>query len=181
MHSFPFSFFSLRFFHHFIHHLKGAQPQLDVQSGCDTGVLRQEGKHRVVHPEQRDQKKSWFRQPPVEKARKARLQIWTSEEKLKRRNNLIGTPSSARVSAVDVTKLSSKEDPCETSKKKKERKQRGTSGLRTLFRLFPFQRFSPSCLATSLKALLHCLSGFRTSVYLNKPLNTGPLMLALAC
>lgn len=58
-----------------IQHLKGAQPQLDVQSGCDAGVLRQEGKHCVVHPEQRDQKKGGFSQPPVEKARKARLQI----------------------------------------------------------------------------------------------------------
>lgn len=77
-------------------YLKRAQAQLDVQSGRDAGVLRQEGKHCVVHPKQRDQKKSGFGQPPVEKARKARLQIRTSEEqKLKRINNLIITPSTA--------------------------------------------------------------------------------------
>lgn len=78
----------------FIQHLKWAQPQLDVQSGCDAGVLRQEGKHCVVHSEQRDEKKSGFSQPPVEKVRRARLQIRTSEEqKLKGRISWFVTPS----------------------------------------------------------------------------------------
>lgn len=81
MHPFTFFSFLCKLFRNFIQHLKGAQAQLDVQPGCDAGVLRQEGKHCVVHPEQRDQKKSGFSQPPVDKARKARLQLQTSEEK----------------------------------------------------------------------------------------------------
>lgn len=73
----------------FIRHLKGAQAQLDVQSGCDAGALRQEGEHCVVHPEQRDQKKGGFRQPPVERAGQARLQIRTSEEHWHYKMNLL--------------------------------------------------------------------------------------------
>lgn len=45
-------------------YLEGAQPQFDVKSGRHSGVLWQEGKHCVVHPEQRDEKQGGFSQPP---------------------------------------------------------------------------------------------------------------------
>lgn len=35
-------------------YLKGAQSQLDVESGSDSSVLGQEGKYSVVHPKQRN-------------------------------------------------------------------------------------------------------------------------------
>lgn len=45
-------------------YLKGAQSQLDVESGCYSSVLRQEGKYSVVHPKQRNQEQGGFCQPP---------------------------------------------------------------------------------------------------------------------
>lgn len=45
-------------------YLKGSQPQLDVQPGCHSSVLRQEGKYCVVHPKQRDEEQGGFSQPP---------------------------------------------------------------------------------------------------------------------
>lgn len=44
-------------------YLKGSQSQLDVQSGCHSSALRQECKHGVVHPKQRDEEQSGFSQP----------------------------------------------------------------------------------------------------------------------
>lgn len=46
-------------------YLEGAQTQLDVKSGCHSGVLWQEGENCVVHPEQGDEKQGGFSQPPV--------------------------------------------------------------------------------------------------------------------
>lgn len=63
-----------------IQHLEGAQPQLDVQSGRDAGVLRQEGEHCVVHPKQRNKEQGGFSQPPDEKAKNKR-QDYKSEAK----------------------------------------------------------------------------------------------------
>lgn len=50
-----------------VSHLKGAQAQLDVESGCYARVLRQEGKYGVVHSEQRDEEQGGFSQPPAGK------------------------------------------------------------------------------------------------------------------
>lgn len=44
-------------------YLKGSQSQLNVESGCHSGVLRQEGKDGVMHPKQRDEEQGGFSQP----------------------------------------------------------------------------------------------------------------------
>ena len=53
-------------------HLKGTKAELDVESRCLSGVLRQESKYSVVHAKQRDQEQRGLGQPPAKTA------TWTS-------------------------------------------------------------------------------------------------------
>lgn len=64
-------------------YLEGSQAQLNVEPGCHSGVLGQEGKHSVVHPKQRDEEQSGFSQPPATKTHFAlslRSETQTSED-----------------------------------------------------------------------------------------------------
>lgn len=47
-------------------YLERSQSQFDVKSGHHTRVLRQEGKHSVVHPKQRDEEQCGFSQSPTD-------------------------------------------------------------------------------------------------------------------
>lgn len=48
-----------------VFYLKGSQTELYEESGLCSRVFWQEGKHHVVHPEQRDEKQSGFGQSPA--------------------------------------------------------------------------------------------------------------------
>lgn len=45
-------------------YLKRTQTEFDVEPSSDSGGLRKEGKHSVVHPKKRDKEQRRFGQPP---------------------------------------------------------------------------------------------------------------------
>lgn len=48
-----------------VFYLERAKTELNEDPSLSSGVLRQEGKHHVVHPKQRDEKQSGLGQPPT--------------------------------------------------------------------------------------------------------------------
>lgn len=59
-------------------HLEGAQTQLDEDPGLSSCVLREDGKHHVVHPEQGDEQQGGLGEPPAGAAKSIRTAgCWT--------------------------------------------------------------------------------------------------------